>query len=165
MNYKRMTVWSGGNKEAKDAKKYTFIYSLIFIGLFILHIAAFAYPTYNNTNGDSDIIEPLIVGGIILVTLGWITLFAFLGVIESLIEIKLNKLITLYLYDMENFIKMGEIPENMCIVFLKKEGVVLGEKANKYESLGFTYKADHFSDFIDYYDKKAVEKEEIHINI
>lgn len=80
---------------------------------------------------------------------------------DSLKNIKNNKLISLYLYDIEDFSKLGGIPEGKFILFSNENGVVLAEKKYETESRAFSFGAKYFYQFEEYYDKHAVSKKEV----
>lgn len=161
MKYKKMTVWSGGSENAKTTKTNAIGYSICFILLCVLHVISFIC----NPNDDKTVPVTLgthIMFGMMLVGLiGWLTVLMFFAAKSSFKDIKNNKLISLYLYKIEDFAKIGEIPEDKFILFSDNTGVVLADKKDRYESMTFSSGAKYFYEFEKYYDKNAVEKMEI----
>ena len=93
--------------------------------------------------------------------LGWLTILMLFEAKSSFKDIKENKLISLYLYDIDDFAKIGEIPKDKFILFSNENGVVLADKQHENESRTFSFGAKYYHEFEEYYDKHAVEKMEI----
>lgn len=161
MKYKKMTVWSGGSKKAKTTKTNTIMYSIMFVMLCILHITVFVCNPYDDKTIPVTIIDHLLFGGLLSLIFGIFTFGSFILAKDSFKDIKKNKLIPLYLYDIEDFAKIGEIPEDKFILFSDKRGVVLAEKEFEDESRIFSFGTKYYYEFEEYYDKYAEEKLEV----
>ena len=81
--------------------------------------------------------------------------------VDSFKNIKLNKMISLYLYDIAEFAKIGSIPNDKFVLFSDESGVILAEKENENESRSFSFGTKYFYEFEKYYDKYTDPKEEI----
>ena len=163
MKYNRMTVWSGGSETAKDAK----INALLAFAGFVLGVFFHVFMFVCNLNDDKtpmSLAEHIFVGLFFLTLVGWITLLMFYSFKEELKNIKGNKLVDLYLYKINDFSKLGGIPEDKFILFSNESGVVLADKKNEIESRAFSFGIKYFYQFEDYCNKKAVSKEEVSIN-
>ena len=160
MKYKKMTVWSGGNKNAKTAKQMVFVYSQVFIALFLFYMTTFIYSINKYKNGNQSLVPNILLLVTYTLIFGFIEKIMFTGVKDSLKDIKNNKLITLYLYTIDNFVRIGEIPEDKFILFLDERGVVLAEKRYEDESRSFSFGVNDFDDF-KYCEKEAERVEEI----
>lgn len=161
MKYKKMIVWSGGSEKAKLTKINTIGYSACFIMLCVLHIGAFICNPNDNKNIPVTLGEHVLYGMMFVFLLGWLTVLMLFAAKSSFKDIKKNKLISLYLYDIENFAKIGEIPKDKFILFSNENGVVLADKKYEDESRIFSFGAKYFHEFEDYYNKRAVEKIEV----
>ena len=161
MKYRKMIVWSGGNEKAMVTKWNAFLYFICFIMLCIIHIATFICNPYDDRTKEVTIGNHILFGLMVVGMFGWLTVLFLYAAIDSYKEIKKNKLISLYLYDMNNFIKIGKIPDDKFILFSSEYGTVLADKEHEDESRNFSSGARHFSEFEDYYEKHAVSKEEI----
>lgn len=156
-----MTVWCCGNEKAKTTKINTIGYSACFIMLCVLHIEAFICNPNDNKNIPVTLGEHVLFGMMFVFLLGWLTVLMLFAAKSSFKDIKKNKLISLYLYDIENFAKIGEIPKDKFILFSNENGVVLADKKYEDESRIFSFGAKYFHEFEDYYNKRAVEKIEV----
>lgn len=161
MNYKKMVVWSCGNETAKTEKINMIGYILCFILLCILHVIAFVCNPNDDKSIHVTIREHLSYGIMLLCLVGWLTALMLFMIKDSFDNIKENKLISLYLYKIEDFVKIGEIPEDKIILFSDKRGVVLADKKHKNESEHFSFGAKSFGEFENCYNKYAVDKLEI----
>lgn len=56
-----------------------------------------------------------------------------------------NKIISLYFYDIDDFVQINKIPEDKTIVFISKNGTVLADLENKYEAEHF---CNNFSQYL-----------------
>lgn len=148
VKHKEMTLWSSGDENAKYEKTNILIYSVVFLLVIFMHILAF--------------ISNIIIGLFLLVILGWLSLLLVSTITNSLVFIKKNKLITLYLYNFSDFMKLGEVSENMVVIHISNSGAVLALKEFEEESRHFCFGYDHFYEFEKLYnDKRVVEKREI----
>lgn len=138
--------------------------------LCILHITSFICNPNDDKNIPATLGEHISFGMMFVFLLGWLTVLMLFAARESFKDIKKNKLIPLYLYDIENFAKIGEIPEDKFILFSDENGVVLAEKQYKDESRTFSFGVKYFYEFEDYYEKHSVNKnqdfkEEMKMNV
>ena len=161
MKYKKMIVWSGGSEKAKTTKTNAIMYSITCVILCILHITFFTCSPYDDKTIPVTLIDHLLFGGFFSLIFVIFTFGSFIAAKDSFKNIKKNKLITLYLYDIEDFARIGEIPEDKFILFSDKNGVVLAEKEFEDESKTFSFEAKYYHEFEEYYNKQAVEKMEI----
>lgn len=163
MKYKRMVVWSGGSHKAKTAKINAICSGIASILLCIIHILAFVYIPDAKDNTTQTLFDHMIFGIACLFFLGWLTLSMVYMTKESIEAIRNNKLISLYLYNMESFARIVFIPHDKFILFADDCGVVLADRKYIDESKYFCFGVKYFYKFEDYYEKHAVEKEEIEI--
>lgn len=160
MKYKKMIVWSGGSEKAKTAKMNAIMYSICFAMLCILHILTFICDP--NDNKTATLGDHILLGMMFVCLLGWLTALMLYAAINSFKNIKKNKLISLYLYDINTFAKIGGVPEDKFILFSDESGVVLADKEYEDESRSFAFGAKYFNQFKDYYEKHAVERVEFY---
>lgn len=158
MKYKKMTVWSGGSENAKTTKTNAILTGICFIMLCILHVTAFICNPNDDKTIPATIGDHMLFGMLFIVILGWLTVLMFFATKNSFKDIKKNKLIPLYLYDIEDFARIGEIPEDKFILFSNKNGVVLADREFEDESRTFSFGVKYYYQFEEYYDKHAVEK-------
>lgn len=156
-----MIVWSGGSEKAKTTKINTVCYGVCFIMLCILHIVTFICSPNDDKTIPVTLGEHALFGIMFVCLLGWLTVLMLFAAKSSFKDIKKNKLISLYLYDIEDFAKIGEIPKDKFILFLSENGVVLADKKYEDESRVFSFGAKYFYEFEDYYNKHAVETIEV----
>lgn len=166
MKYKEMTVWSAG--ENGKTKKIEFIMGcVVFIGWIILCILFFT----QNMNDDKTAIMKLwehILCGICMS--GLTSIIGFVGyasITLSIGAIKRNKEITIQLYEFEEFIKLGGVPDDKIVVFSDTTGFVLCDKGYEQEYndwQGLSQKQLYFSKFKKFYDKHKGYKSEIVLN-
>lgn len=161
MKYKKMTVWSGGNENAKTAKTNAILEGICFIMLCILHVTAFICNPNDNKTIHATLGDHISFGMFFIVFLGWLTVLMFFATKSSFKDIKKNKLIPLYLYDIEDFARIGEIPKDKFILFSNENGVVLADKEFEDESRTFSFGVKSYYEFEEYYHKNAVEKLEV----
>lgn len=161
MKYKKMTVWSGGSENAKTTKTNTVLEGICFIVLCILHVTAFICNPNDDKTIPATLGDHMFFGMFFVVLLGWMTVLMFFATKSSYKDIKKNKLISLYLYDIEDFARIGEIPEDKFILFSNENGVVLADREFEDESRTFSFGVKYYHQFKEYYDKHAVEKMEI----
>lgn len=154
MKYKKMMVWSTGSKSAMTEKIKIMLYSISFIMFFNLYIKTFIF------NLDSISLEYIMFGIIDICLLGLVVALIIWRIKKLYRSIKNNKLICIYLYKIEEFAKIGKIPEDKFVLFSDKKGIVLAEKKFKEESIAFSHGNKNFNNFEKYYDKYAVEKNE-----
>ena len=162
MKYKKMIIWSGGSENAKTTKINAIGYSICFILLCILHVISFICNPYDDKTIPVTLETHIMFGMTLVCLLGWLTFLMLFAAINSFKDIKTNKLISLYLYRIKDFAKIGEIPEDKFILFSDNTGVVLADKKDRYESMTFSSGAKYFYEFEKYCDKNAVEKTEIY---
>lgn len=155
-----MFVWSAGSETAKTQKINMVLYSIAFVLCCIIHVLSFTCNMHDDKNIPMELWEHLLFGIFILTLLGWLTLLMLFSIKYSYNNIKENKLIPLYLLDMEQFVRLGEIPYDMFILFSNENGVVLAMKEYENESRCFSFGAKYFYEFVDYYDKYAVRSME-----
>ena len=156
-----MTVWSGGNENAKTAKTNAILEGICFIMLCILHVTAFICNPSDNKTMHATLGDHISFGMFFIVSLGWLTVLMFFATKSSFKDIKKNKLIPLYLYDIEDFARIGEIPKDKFILFSNENGVVLADKEFEDESRIFSFGVKSYYEFEEYYHKNAVEKLEV----
>ena len=161
MKYKKMIVWSGGSKNARTTKTNAILEGICFIMLCILHVTAFICNLNDDKTIHATLGDHMFFGMFFIVLLGWLTVLMFFMTKSSFKDIKKNKLIPLYLYDIEDFARIGEIPEDKFILFSDKNGVVLADKEFEDESRTFSFGAKYYYEFKKYYHKNAVEKLEV----
>lgn len=161
MKYKKMIVWSGGSEKAKTTKMNMVGYSTCFIMLCILHIMTFICNPNDDKTISATLYEHILFGMMFVCLLGWLTVLMLFASICSFKDINKNKLIPLYLYNIEDFAKIGGIAEDKFLLFSDNNGVVLANKQYEDESKIFSFGAKYFHEFEDYYEKHAVEKMEI----
>ena len=161
MKYKKMTVWSGGSENAKTAKTNAILEGICFIMLCILRVTAFICNPNDNKTIHATLGDHIFFGMFFIVFLGWLTVLMFFATKSSFKDIKKNKLIPLYLYDIEDFARIGEIPEDKFILFSNENGVVLADKEFKDESRTFSFGVKSYYEFEEYYHKNAIEKLEV----
>lgn len=161
MKYKKMTVWSGGSENAKTTKTNAILEGMCFIMLCILHVTAFIYNPNDDKTIHATLGDHMLFGMFFIVIVGWSTVLMFFAAKSSFKDIKKNKLIPLYLYDIEDFARIGEIPEDKFILFSDENGVVLADKEFEDESRTFSFEAKYYYEFKEYYHKNAVEKLEV----
>lgn len=157
MKYKKMLVWSNGNKSVATEKTKILLYSISFIMFCVLYTKTFIF------NSDSVSLEYIMFGIIGVCLLGISATLTVLEIKKSYKNIKNNKLICIDMYKIEDFAKIGKFPEDKFILFSDEKGIVLAEKKFKEESIVFSHGIKHFSDFEKYYDKYAIEKCEYQI--
>lgn len=158
MKFKKMMVWSCGNEKASVAKTDAILYGIAFTMFCVLHVLFFISDM---GNPDMTIWEHILCGLCFSCILGLFTYGLGYGVIDTLKHIKQNKLIPIYLYTVEEFIKLGDIPEDKFVLFSDETGTVLAEKEFEEESEYFCSGTKYFYVFEEYYEKHAVEKAEI----
>ena len=134
-----MTVWSGGSENAKTTKINTILEGICFIMLCILHVTAFICNLNDDKTIPATLGDHMFFGMFFIVILGWLTVLMFFVTKNSFKDIKKNKLIPLYLYDIEDFAKIREIPEDKFILFSNEEGVVLADREFEDESRTFSF--------------------------
>lgn len=161
MTYKKMRVWSGGSENAKTTKINAIGYGICFILLCSVHIISFTANMNDNKTTPVTLRTHIMTGMLFIGLLGWLTVLMFFAAKTSFKDIKTNKLISLYLYRIEDFARIGEIPEDKFILFSDNIGVVLADEKDRYESMIFCSGAKYFYEFEKYFDKNAVEKMEI----
>lgn len=161
MKYKKMTVWSGGSENAKTTKTNTILEGICFIMLCVLHVTAFICNPNDDKTIPVTLGDHMFFGMFFVVLLGWLTVLMFFATKSSFKDIKKNKLIPLYLYEIKEFAKIGEIPEDKFILFSDERGIVLADKKYEDESETFSFGTKYFYEFEEYYEKNAVEKMEI----
>ena len=159
MNYKEIEVWSAGNKSATSAKLDMFTGGIALAMLFTLHVAAFLVDPLKINGTAGRVAEHILSGMFFVITLGWITLLVFFLFIDAAYNIKNNKRITLSLYSIQEFTKLGKLPEDKFVLFSDEYGIVLADKKVKKESKYFGSGLKRFSDFEYRCKKYAVKKE------
>lgn len=137
-------VWSGGSKHAKTAKINAWMSGITFLILTLLHIITIVRAFLIH---DVDTIFTAII---LLFTLGWITALMLFSYLDSRSQVKTNKKIPLYLFPINDFVKIGCIPADKFVLFSDKNGIVLAEKKYSKESKNFAWSAKRFSDFTNY---------------
>ena len=158
MKYKMMKVWCCGNEKAKTAKTEVVLGCIGSTLLSILHIMFFV----SDFGGDTPLKlwQHLGLGIGFSALMGIFTFGMFALTIESFKNIKLNKIIPFYMYEIKEFAKIGEIPEDKFVFFSDERGVVLALKEYEKESKICAKGAKYFHEFEDYYNKHAVEVKE-----
>lgn len=161
MRYKKMIVWSAGDEKAKSSKFETIGFSTCAI-MFIFLIVLFFTTNFNeDISVKMELIDHIITGVCFTVLTWWIPLGLIIMAKDSHIMTKENKQIPLYLYDIEDFIKIGNIPEGQFVLFSNEKGAVLALEKYEIESRYFARGAKYFHEFTEYYEKSTQEKEEI----
>lgn len=143
-----MNVWSAGSKTAKDQKIDIVLYSIIIIIYCIGIIVCFNFDC---------ITEALFL---LLIAI-WFLPLMILNIKSAYNDIKENKLIPIFLFEISEFVKLGKIPDNMYVLYSDKCGVVLAMKEYENESKTFSSGVEYFYKFEDYYDKHAVHAMEM----
>lgn len=139
-----MIVWSGGSEKAKTAKFGAIMYGLSFAILMTLHIMTITQAFITH---DSDTIT---MATMLVFIVGWLTALMLFACIDSCKQVKANKKIPLYLFPINDFAKIGCIPDDKFILFSDKNGIVLAEKEYSRESKDFAFHAEQFTDFTHY---------------
>lgn len=161
MKFREMTVWSGGNENAKNAKVNAIFYLFSFCLIILTIILSFVINPNDDKTVPVTILDHLFFGFFMMFLLGWIAFLMFYGFKSELRNIRENKLISLYLYDLDSFSKMGGIPEEKFILFSDSNGIVLANKKHENESRAFSFGAKYFYEFEEYFDKKSINSEVI----
>lgn len=160
IKYKEMIVWSEG-KKAKRAKLEIIFQLIAFIAIIIftaiiLYIARNTIGIVNNAKfKDGIMYYSFFLGLLGVICLSTAT--TLLEIKKLFKRIKSNKMIPLYLFDINEFIKIGKIPEDKFILFSDKTGAVLAMKKYETESKNFCNSVRHFYEFKDYYYRNAVD--------
>lgn len=159
MNCKKMTVWSCGNEKAKTAKINAIGHSICFLLLCVFHIITFLCNPYDDKTTPVTLGDHLLFGIMFLGLIGWLTALMFYAAKDSFEHIRKNKQISLYLYKIRDFAKIGEIPNDKFILFSDESGVVLADKQYEDESRYFTSGTKYFYEFEEYYEKHIANKD------
>lgn len=166
MNYKEMIVWSEGSENAKTTKIYIVLYTIIAILYFILIIL---FSTCNIMHDDKTIpmtlLEHIGNGLFGLLLFGWMCPLCLDAAKKELKYIKLNKLIPIRIYNINEFIKINTLSEDEFVVFSDEHGAVLGLKKYEKESERFCNGVKYFYQFEEYYEKHTGEKREVSCNL
>ena len=141
---KTIIVWSGGSKNAKTAKINAVMSGITLLLLISLHIITIVRAFLIH---DFDAIFTAII---LLFTVGWITALMLFSYLDSRSQVKTNKKIPLYLFPIDDFAKIGCIPENKFVLFSDKNGIVLAENKYRKESKDFAWSAKRFANFTNY---------------
>ena len=154
---KTMQVWSAGEKGKE--KKTELILGYVITVLWILSIVCVFVFSEQETIG-MRLLETSCLGFFI----------SFLGisgpalVMTNITARRRNKLITLHMYDIKDFISLGEIPEHLFIAFIDNTGAVLCEKKfeNQYNDwIGHSDSRLSYEKFVEFYQKNFVSDEEL----
>jgi hypothetical protein len=163
MKYKEMKVWSAG-ENAKTKKIELIMGSIIFVGWIVLCILFFT----QNMNDDKTVVMKLwehILCGICMS--GLTSIVGFVGyatITLSIDAIKRNKEITIQLYEFNEFMKLGGVPDNKVVVYSDTCGFVICDKENEREYhdwQGSSKKDLYFFKFKEFYEKYKGYKTEI----
>lgn len=160
MKYKVMKVWCCGNEKAKTAKTEAVLGCIGCVIASVAHIMFFVCNLHDDKSIPMKLWEHLASGIGFGVIMGLITFCLFAKTIDAFKSIKLNKIIPFYMYEIKEFAKMGEIPEDKFVFFSDERGVVLALKEYEKESKIAAEGVKYFHEFEDYYDKHAVEAKE-----
>ena len=160
MKYKMMKVWCCGNEKAKTVKIEAIFGCIGCVLACVVHTMFFVCNLHDDKSIPMKLWEHLVSGIGFGAIMGLITFCLFAKTIDAFKNIKLNKIIPLYMYEINEFAKIGDIPDDKFILFSDKRGVVLALNKYNKESKIATEGVKYFYEFEDYYNKHAVEVKE-----
>lgn len=165
MNYREMIVWSEGSEGAASTKKCIVLSIFTIIIDIILVITFFTCNMHDDTTIPMTLLEHIGYGLFGLILFGWITPLSLFSIKDNLEYIKLNKLIPIQIYDINEFIKIDTLSEDEFVVFSDECGAILGLKKYEKESKRFCDGTKFFYQFKEYYEKHTGEKREVSCNL
>lgn len=148
-------IYSAGDEYGNAEKRKMIIdgiCSALFLALYIITFIS----AVDLTNGITISIDTILLSLLILITTWWIPLLNIVSISESRRYLKNNKLICLYFYNLEEFMKMQKIPKDRFIILLSKDGAVLAENKWEEESCRICSKYDTYEQLKAYCNKHAV---------
>lgn len=148
-------IYSAGDEYGNAEKRKMIIdgiCSALFLALYIITFIS----AVDLTNGITISIDTILLSLLILITTWWIPLLNIVSISESRRYLKNNKLICLYFYNLEEFMKMQKIPKDRFIILLSKNGAVLAENKWEEESCRICSKYDTYEQLKAYCNKHAV---------
>ena len=161
--YKKMIIWSAGNEKASIAKLEFILSVLASIICCGAHVLFFVANFHDDKSIPMTIWDHICCGMLFSVFMSLITLCVICSTIDTFKNIKLNKLIPIYLYEIDEFVKLGNIPEDKFVLFSDERGIVLAENKYKKESKYCCNNIKYFHEIEDYYEKYTGEKYELHV--
>lgn len=150
---KKLEIWTCDDENATFTKLKILGYifcSMIFIFMIIM---SFFVDLTNDTVFKFDLVSGLIFS----IITGWVPVIMILLAKKEYKMIALNKEIPLYLYKIEDFAKLGELPENKFVLFSDEHGIVLAENKYKIESKYCCGCAKYFGQFVELYERETGE--------
>ena len=153
---KEVTIWSGGNEKATTNKIYTVAYFICAVLFLVVNVMMF-FVGYESSESSKSILSSILCGFVFFGITWWIPLGLFLLSKDEYLMIGLNKQVHLYLYTLEEFVKLGEIPQDKFVLFSDKSGVVLAETKYEKETKNCCNGVKYFHQFVDMFEKTTGE--------
>lgn len=160
MVYKEMGVWCCGDNKASLFVKRAVIYgALVILTVFIQGDVFIGDSSIKSYTASLTQEGRIILELLILLVTDWMLLLICRLLVNTLRTIRLNKLISLRLFDSDMFEKLDGIPEGKVVLFQDEDGVVLVDREFEKEGKVFSSDKTSYKDFVKYFFLRAYSKE------